>query len=60
MGAVIPTYENFVYWYNQYKSKKCTYKHARQMVGFKHTTWYCICRDYTDGLDVTKYFKRWL
>ena len=59
MGIVIPTFENFVYWYNQYKAKKCTYENARREVGFKRTTWLHLCRDYSNGADVTKYFKRW-
>lgn len=60
MGVVIPTYEKFVYWYNQYKTKECTYDFARRMVGFKRTTWHRLCSDYSDGLDVSKYFARWI
>lgn len=55
--TVVPTFEKFVYWYNQFKSKKCTKQDARREVGFKHTTWHYLCHDYENGADVSKYFK---
>ena len=56
MGVINPTFENFIYWYKEFKSKRCTYEYARQKVCFKKTTWYRLCRDYTNGEDVSKYF----
>ena len=57
MGIVVPTFESFMYWYNQYKAKKCTREYARHMVGFKRTKWHYLCHDYANGVDVSKYFK---
>lgn len=56
MGVIRPTYENFIHWYNKYKNKECTKEYARQMVCFKYATWYKLCRDYENGVDVSKYF----
>jgi len=50
------TFEEFLFWYKEYKAKKCTKDFARQMVGFHKTTWYKLCRDYDNGKDVSKYF----
>lgn len=58
MATVVPTFENFLYWYNKFKAKECTKKYARQMVGFHYTTWYYLCRDYESGADISKYFRR--
>ena len=57
MGVIHPTFENFVYWYNEFQSKRCTYEYARQKVFFKKTTWYRLCHDYERGEDISKYFK---
>lgn len=57
MGVVIPTFESFIYWYKEFKSKRCTKNYARQMAGFKEKKWYYLCRDYERGEDVSKYFK---
>ena len=56
--TVIPTFENFLYWYNKYKAKECTKDYARQMVCFHKTMWYKLCRDYENGEDISKYFRR--
>jgi hypothetical protein len=57
MGVINPTFENFLHWYKKFKARECTYEHARQMVCFKKTKWYYLCRDYERGEDVSKYFK---
>ena len=56
MATVIPTVENFLYWYNKWKSNECSKSYARQMVGFHYTKWYYLCRDYENGNDISKYF----
>ena len=56
MATVIPTLENFLYWYNKWKTNECSKSHARQMVGFHYTKWYYLCRDYEIGNDISKYF----
>lgn len=58
MGIIQPALANFIHWYNKYKNKECTKEYARQMVCFKHTTWYKLCRDYENGVDISKYFSR--
>ena len=57
MGVIHPTFNNFTYWYNEFKSGRCTKDYARQQVCFAKTTWYYLCRDYERGEDVSKYFK---
>ena len=57
MGVITPTFNSFIHWYNEFKSRRCTKNHARQMAGFKEKTWYYLCRDYERGEDVSKYFK---
>lgn len=57
MGVVVPTFNNFIYWYNEFKSHRCTKDYARQQVCFAQTTWYRLCRDYERGEDISKYFK---
>ena len=57
MGVIRPTFNNFVYWYNEFKEHRCTKDYARQKVCFAKTTWYYLCRDYERGEDVSKYFK---
>lgn len=56
MATVVPTFENFLHWYNKYRNKECTKDFARQMVGIHRTKWYYLCRDYENGIDVSKYF----
>ena len=58
MATIIPTIDKFIYWFNQYKSKKCTKEYARQQVCFHQTQWYYLCRDYENGEDISKYFRR--
>ena len=58
MGVIHPTFENFIYWYKEFKSHHCTYEYARQKVCFKKTTWYRLCRDYERGEDISKYFNK--
>lgn len=57
MAVVYPTFDSFINWYRKYKRGECTKNYARQMVGFHQTTWYRLCRDYENGLDISKYFK---
>lgn len=57
MGVIRPSFNNFVHWYNAFKSKRCTKDYARQQVCFAKTTWYKLCRDYERGVDVSKYFR---
>ena len=57
MGTVIPTIENFLFWYGKAERKECTKDHARQMVGMKYGKWRRLLRDYKDGEDISKYFK---
>ncbi len=57
MGVVVPTFNNFIYWYRKYKAKECTKDYARQQVCFAKTTWYRLCRDYERCEDISKYFK---
>ena len=56
MATVVPTIENFLLWYNKYKTNQCSKDYARQMVGFHTTRWYYLCRDYEKGEDITRYF----
>lgn len=57
MGVVIPTYENFLYWFKRAEAHKCTHNYARQMVGIHSTKWWRLCRKYRNGEDISKYFK---
>ena len=57
MGIVIPTLENFLFWYHKAEAGECTKNYARQMVGLHQTKWWRLCRDYKDGEDISKYFK---
>lgn len=58
MATVYPTMEKFLYWYNKWKNKECSKDYARQMVPFKQTQWYYVCKDYEEGNDISKYFTR--
>ena len=57
MGAINPTFNDFIFWYKKFKSGECTKNYARQMACFKEKKWYYLCRDYERGEDISKYFN---
>lgn len=57
MGVVIPTIDNFLFWYEKATARQCTHNYARQMVGIHQTKWWRLCRKHRNGEDISKYFK---